>query len=246
MIERIKKDFDKKGILFFADYFVHFYLHYVYNYLGYWKRKYLTDGGYYMDRPWFEYRGKIYEYHYSPYALAWWAERVVEVPVARELLSKYNPGEVLEVGNVLSHHLKSPHTVVDLFERAPGVINEDIRTYSPDRKYKLILCISTLEHMGCADHDGVPVCEHGPIIDAVENMTRLLDHDGVLVATMPVGQNPALDRLNQTGMLFDEIHYMKRMGFDEWKESEPNWNIKYNDPYPCANALVIGYRRKKT
>jgi hypothetical protein len=38
--------------------------------------------------------------------------------------------------------------VLDKYEQAPGVINEDVVSFSPPQKYDLIVSVSTLEHVG--------------------------------------------------------------------------------------------------
>src|SRR5438094_406404 len=68
-------------------------------------------------------------YELGRHNTAWLNERTVELPVALGALEGVDPADVLEVGNVLSHHGLAGHTVVDKYEQVRGVVNEDARTY---------------------------------------------------------------------------------------------------------------------
>ncbi|MDR4467711.1 MAG: hypothetical protein MRJ68_05315 [Nitrospira sp.] len=91
---------------------------------------------------------KSYPYLYHFCNKTWKNERGVEIPIFRELLLEHDGQRVLEVGNVLSHYFPIHHDVVDKYEVAPGVINQDIVEFVPPERYDLILSISTLEHVG--------------------------------------------------------------------------------------------------
>src|SRR3954451_22447894 len=62
------------------------------------------------------------------YNETWRNERAVEVPLVVEALDAH---PVLEVGNVLGHYGHCGHTVVDKYERAPGVLNVDVLDFAP-------------------------------------------------------------------------------------------------------------------
>jgi len=49
---------------------------------------------------------------------------------------------------VLSHYFAVKHDIVDKYEIAPSVVNEDLVNFKPGKKYDLIVSISTLEHVG--------------------------------------------------------------------------------------------------
>ena len=76
----------------------------------------------------FSFAGKEHAYEIHPFILD--NERAVEIGLARSFLSG-RASEILEVGNVLANFMALPHDVVDKYEVAPGVINEDIISYSP-------------------------------------------------------------------------------------------------------------------
>lgn len=86
----------------------------------------------------FEVGGETYPYLLHNYNLTWSNERGVEVPVAWRLVERSGGKRILEVGNVLSHYHDVRHDVVDKFERAPGVVNQDMVDFDPRTRYDLI------------------------------------------------------------------------------------------------------------
>jgi hypothetical protein len=79
----------------------------------------------------FTFQGEVYRYFYHPYNITWRNERAVEVPIVWKIVNKYVGRNVLEVGNVLSHYFPVHHDVLDKYEKAKGVINEDVVEFSP-------------------------------------------------------------------------------------------------------------------
>jgi|SRR5665213_772405 len=189
----------------------------------------------------FEFSGKTYHCHFRPYSLD--NERAAEIALAEDFL-KGQRGEILEVGNVLSHYLNFQHDVVDKYEQAPGVINEDIVTYAPGKKYDCIMSVSTLEHVGWDEQPRDPQ----KIIQAIQHLKTLLKDGAALFVTMPLGYNPHVDemiRTRQTG--FPEAGYLLRISADNgWREAswEEVQTAKYATPFPCANALFVGIFRQ--
>ena len=67
------------------------------------------------------------------------------------------------------------------------------------------------------------------------------------MATMPLGYNTQVDemvRTQKTG--FDRVHYLKRINrANEWVETTLDEVIgaKYGSPYPCGNAIFVGFFR---
>ena len=185
--------------------------------------------------------GKTYAYEIHPFILD--NERTVEIGLARGFLSG-RPGPVLEVGNVLSAYMTFPHDVVDKYERAPGVINEDIVTYNPRRKYPTIISLSTLEHVGWDETPREPA----KIELAIQRLVELLAPGGELMVTMPVGYNAHLDQMlaNKDGG-FSEVRFLRRISSsNRWQEApyEEVRNLKYGQQFPCGNAVVVGIFRK--
>lgn len=170
-------------------------------------------------------------------------ERTVEIPLALRLLDRRRGSRILEVGNVLSAYRRFDHTVVDKYENAIGVINADIVDYRPERPFDLILCLSTLEHVGW---DETPR-DNGKIPRALAAMAAMLAPGGELLVTMPLGYNDVLDRmLDEDSLLFTERRFLKRVSADNrWVEAA--WaevrGSKFGTPFACANAIVVGWVR---
>jgi SAM-dependent methyltransferase len=167
----------------------------------------------------FTFQGRGYHYLYHPYNLTWRNERSVEVPIALELLGSCADQPVLEVGNVLSHCVETDHEVLDKYESAPRVINADAVEFDPGKLYGLIICISTLEHIGQDEEKR----ERDKPLRAIENLARLLAPGGRMVATVPVGVNPDLDRLLLSGDTpFQETLAMRRLPISNtWEQVDP-------------------------
>lgn len=182
--------------------------------------------------------GKEFHYFYHFYNNTYGAERCVEIPVVWSMLQAANGGDVLEIGNVLQHYFSFPHDVLDKYEIAEGVINQDVVTFTPGKRYSTIVSISTLEHVGF-DED---VKEHGKPRRAIEHLKSLLTHDGTLILTAPVGYNPAIDEgIRHDHFGFDEIIALKRDGFSTWCQVslQEALQAQWWSPYPYGNAIVI-------
>ena len=193
----------------------------------------------------FEIAGKKYRYLYHRHNYSWRHERCVEVPIIWDLVKKYTGRgkNVLEVGNVLINYYPVKHDVLDKYEIARNVINEDVVTFKPKKKYDLIVSISTLEHVGWDE----PKRDRMKIPRAIESLRGMLSKSGKLVFTMPLGYNKFLDELLASGKLkFNDTYYMKRISKDnQWVET--SWDdvrdTKYGHSFIGANALVIGIVR---
>jgi len=198
----------------------------------------------------FAFRGDTYRYFYHKYNTTWRNERTVEIPISLEILNKSKGKNVLEVGNVLSHYFPINHDVVDKYEKAEGLINQDIIDFHPSKKYGLIISVSTLEHVGWDEDISDHKILHDPskILRAVENLRGLLAPQGSIIITLPLGLNPELDRLLRNGKVqFTELFCLKRVSKDnawvevDWQEAQ---TLRYNEPFPAANGLVVGIIKK--
>ena len=193
----------------------------------------------FYQKPTFNFKGKFYENFWHPYNPTWRNERAVEIPIIQEMLTGYAAEDVLEVGNVLSHYFPVAHTILDKYEQKRNVIAQDVVDYYPSNRYRLIISISTIEHVGW---DETPR-EEGKHLKAISHLRSLLTPDGQLVITIPVGYNPRLDADLINGNLnFDELYFYKRISREMWEESNLNdvKNVLYNTPYRAANAFWIG------
>lgn len=184
-------------------------------------------------------QGKSYRY-FDTYK-TWLGERVVEVPIIMEMVKKYQGLNTLEIGNVLSHHIKFEHDVLDKYEIVKDVMNADVVDFKSEKKYDLIVSISTLEHVGWDESPR----DDTKIIRAIENLkTLLVPRGGTIIIIVPLGYNAALDNLLKKHEIhFSKQYHLRRISkANEWKEAswEDVQELKYNSPLPFANGLVIG------
>jgi hypothetical protein len=170
-----------------------------------------------------------YAYYHHNANLTWSNERCVELAIALDFI--FLKHRILEVGNVLNQYMPFQHDVVDLYEKAEGVINEDICDYDTKKRYDQIVCISTLEHIE----------DYGR---AIANMKRLLAPNGGMLVTFGCGQNPTLDADDMT-QYFTDVKYMKRLSRLRWAEvprigADTQWSSKY----PGSNHITIAHYTK--
>jgi len=182
--------------------------------------------------------GSEYTALHHRHLFTWLNERAVEVPVFAGLVASEEPGSVLEVGNVLSHYGFAGHDVVDKYEHAPGVLNADAADLELDRRYQLIVSVSTLEHLGL---DERPLEPDKPK-RALGRLRSLLAPGGRLVFSVPVGYNPHLDRyLRSEEAGLADCGALRRDG-RHWRETDCSqaWDIPYDRLLYRAGAVVIG------
>jgi len=189
---------------------------------------------------------KTYRYFYHRHNTTWRNERAVEIPIIQEWLTQYRGRRILEVGNVLSHYFEVDHDVVDRYERGKNVINTDVTEFNTNKKYDLIISISTLEHIGWFWYEEPR--NYGKVLVAIEKLRSMLAEGGKMVVTIPVGYNFKLDELIDRGEIkFTQMYCMKRISRDN-RWVEVSWDevkhMEYDTPYPGANGLVIGVIEK--
>ena len=193
----------------------------------------------FLNQKSFVFRDKSYHYFYDIINNTWINERSIEIPIVMEVVKRYKGKKILEIGNVLSNYYNIPHDIVDKYEKAPNVINQDVIDFKSIDKYDLIVSISTLEHVGW---DEEPRNDQ-KIPKALENLRRLLKPNGIMIVTLPLGYNQALNHhLKHETIKFHEQYYLLRTGNTSWKESY--WDevqySKFGNPHPGANGLLIG------
>ena len=119
--------------------------------------------------------------------------------------------------------------MVDLTERYPGVINQDITDFRPGNKYDLIVSISTFEHIGCWDKE---LKQPEKLLQAIQNVIEnILTPGGEFILTVPLGYNPDMERYLTDGTIkFDGSYCMKQtdVKMNSWKES-PWAEIRENE-----------------
>jgi hypothetical protein len=192
----------------------------------------------------FKFREKKYNYFYYPYNATWRNERAIEIPIIWDIVKKYEGKNILELGNVLSHYFSVNYDILDKYEKAKGVINKDIIDFKSEKKYDLIVAISTLEHIGWDEKPKDPT----KVLKSIKKLKKMLAEDGKIIATIPWGYNLKIDEFFiKNKVPFTESFFLKRISKDNrWVETdlENIKNSKYDFPYPKANALLVGIIKK--
>ena len=171
--------------------------------------KYAFELGYHLVKPrtTFIFKDRKYKCFYHWYNTTWRGEREIELSIFLDILKK-NTGSLLEFGNVLQNYINIKHDIVDRYEKANNVINEDIITFNPNKKYNTILSISTLEHVGWDETPRDPQKIH----EAFNSLKKLLDINGSIIFSVPLGFNSYLDDLILNKKLVtSESHFFKRI-----------------------------------
>ena len=169
--------------------------------------------------------GRKYKYFYGQYMdqkdhlggkMGQIGERIMEIPYVMEVVRSQNFKNILEVGNVMSHYFNFNHDVLDKYEVNGGVFNEDIVDFFPEKRYGLIISISTIEHVGFDE----PTKEEGKAYRALARIRELLDKGGMAVITVPLGYNPEIDEIvRKSSLPFTRKIYMKRTSIlNRWKQ----------------------------
>ncbi len=196
----------------------------------------------FKSRRTFKFNRKKYSYFYHRNWITWNNERSVEIPIVWEIIKKYIGKDILEVGNVLKNFFMFNRDIVDKYEIAPGVLNEDIIDYNPKKKYDIIITVSTLEHVGWNEEPREPL----KFFKAIENIKRLIKSGGKIIITMPKGNSPVLDDLIMEGkMPFTKSFFLKRVSKNNrWKQVSLKKikNAEYGSFVRwSASAVIIGY-----
>jgi len=202
----------------------------------------------------FTFQGTQYHYYYSLRNVTWLDERCVEIPIIMQFVDRYRSKKILEIGNVLTNYFRVEHEVLDKYEVANGVINQDVVSFKSNHKYDLIVSISTLEHVGWDENPR----DDTKIPRSIENLKSLLNKNGRIVITLPLGYNTTMDKLLNDGIIkFTEQYYLKRISKgNKWIEVQSlievqgakygqsfgAKNFKFGQSYG-ANSLVIGIIR---
>lgn len=183
---------------------------------------------------------EAYSYFLHPYNASFANERAIEVSIAKKIVENNKNKNILEIGNVLSHYTSINHTVVDKYEKATGVINEDALTFKPKKRFDLIISVSTFEHIGLDEEDKDPK----KILKVIRHLKTLLNKKGEIFFTVPIGYNKNLDKQIKLSQLpLTKSFFLKRQSMQNtWKETSKTEALKqkYNTPYPNANAIMVG------
>ncbi len=191
-----------------------------------------------LNSKYFYIDGKKYTYFSSPYYQTLATERCIEIPFVLSFINNNSKTNTLEIGNVLSNHISFKHDVLDKYEIAKGVINEDVAYYNFKKKYDLILSISTLEHVGFDE----PEHDAEKVIIAIKNLINSLDKKGILIISVPLGYNPVIDKLILRNTFKFKKYFMIKTSFmNTWKQANISeaMNKKYGSKYPFANSIAF-------
>ena len=195
----------------------------------------------------FIFKGQELKYFRHNYNRTYENERKIEIPIAGAFLNSLaKNSKILEVGNVLENYgfKKNKRDVLDKYDPAPHVLNEDVISFIPKAKYDAIVSISTLEHVGW-DED---VRDPNKIIAAVKNLTEnCLAAGGYMLVTIPLGYNTYFDDQLASGAgYFTEKYFLKRISAkNEWRQVDYSEvaGEKFGQPFKNANAMCIGIVR---
>ena len=187
----------------------------------------------------FTFEGRPLTYVRRPYNHSWRNERSAELAIAFDFLDRRPPGPTLELGNVLAHYGRTGHTVVDKYEEAPGVVNEDVIDWDTDQRFTTVISISTLEHVGWDEEPREPE----KVVAAIHRLRDLLAPGGELLVTMPLGHNTYLDGLLARDQLpFEHRSWLRRLSGNTWEETTAA--VALATPYDtiarCAGAIFVG------
>lgn len=190
----------------------------------------------------FMFNNSKYNYFIHHYNHTWKNERSIEIPIIKKILDENHGRDILEVGNVMSHYGLIHHDVLDKYEISDGVINKDVVNFKSDKKYDLIISVSTLEHVGYDEK----IKDKKKVLKAIANLKKILKVKGRIVLTHPLGYNKNTDTFIEEGKIsFEQVFLMLRVSTNIWKQAplKKNLNIRYGDPFPGANGLLIGVIR---
>lgn len=189
----------------------------------------------------FKFQNRSYCYFIHEYNHTWKNERIIEIPIIKKIVDQNINSDILEVGNVLSHYFDFSHDVIDKYEMGKNVINADVVNFKFKKKYDLIISISTLEHIGWDEKKQ----DTKKVLRAIDNLKTYLKKKGKIVFTHPLGYNPFLDAyIKKNRINCNEKFLLKRISAsNQWQEVA--WeqifaDIKYNDPFPFADGVVVG------
>lgn len=189
---------------------------------------------------------KKYSYFRHPYNRTWENERIVEIPLIYKLVKCYAQEDILEIGNVLENYYPFlNHDVLDKYESGSYIISGDAEFFRPTNKYKLIISISTMEHIGWDETPRDPEKLLRAFKNIVENC---LTKNGVFAVTMPIGYNTSFDAFLDTRRIsFTKKFFLRRISKkNTWVESGYSEvkGIQFGYPFQNANAIMFAIIKK--
>lgn len=171
----------------------------------------------------FIFNGHEYEYLKHKYNHTSENMRTAEVPIVqaaiKKTLSRKPRAAILEIGNTLAHYGRVAWPVLDAIEKSNAAINADIMTWNPERRYNLIISISTLEHIGFGKYADL-TAEKATPQGIIERVRSWLAEGGYAVVTVPLGFNPAWDEALRYPLPGTTAYFMRRTTGNEWEQCD--------------------------
>lgn len=199
----------------------------------------------------FEFKDVMLPYYFHSHNNYGLTERAVELPIFEHYLKTLKCERILEIGNVTNHYYTlfkdsvRDKTVIDKFEKGAGVINLDIKNYYSDKKYDVIISISTFEHMDSdlgKNKDYVAGCSKLTSV-AADNILHvrnsLLNEGGIFILSAPVGYTPEWDATLRNN---DFIHcgFSRVNLYYYMKTGDMQWRVSNLDE--CLGQALTSYR----
>jgi len=180
-------------------------------------------------------------YFYHKYNKAWKSERTIEIPIFRMFIKENIGKDLLEIGNVINHYYPFNHLVLDKYEKAEGVINEDILGFKTKKKFDFIFSISTFEHIGIDDYPKNP---EKAVLALKYVLKNLLKKNGLFVLSFPLNYNKAIkEMIDKKRIKNFKMYCFKKIDMKRnfWKEADyPEIrNIEYKQPVEEVIFLIL-------
>lgn len=199
----------------------------------------------------FKFNNKTYKYFYSLKNTTWFSERCIEIPIFKKMINKFKNKRILEVGNVLNQYTKINHLVIDKYEKNKNILNIDIVNFKPKHKFDLIICISTIEHIGYNENiytEKKNILKPNKHLKVLKLFKKWLKPKGKAFISFSLGYNKFLDyNLHYNKLPFTKTYYLKKISLNgKWKQFKYNKvsHIRYNNPYYNSNVVCIGIIEK--
>lgn len=172
--------------------------------------------------------------------MGFYQERIIEIPLAKFFINNAKFSSCLEVGNVTPHHFKFSHEVIDKYEVGEGIVNEDIASYHFERKYDLIISVSTLEHVGFDELEREP----NKVRKSLKNMLSALNTGGSVFVTVPCNYNPEVDEIVRSNEFNFNIYFYKQTKYNSWSQINKgtaleNMKNRAESPYKILAILIL-------
>jgi hypothetical protein len=209
--------------------------HFVGSYLSVSDLRWILTDKFNANRE-FVFNHKRLEYFFHSYNNFRLSERAIEIPIVNYFLSQADYQNILEIGNVTNHYYDyfrqvfadKNKTVVDKFERAPGVVNLDIADYAPQNKFDFIFSVSTFEHMDSDAGLNADYVEGSSTLLSVaaDNIKHvgdlLLRAGGKLIVTAPIGYTREWDNTFYSDV-FEQCNFRQVRKYLFRRRSELVW-----------------------